>query len=485
MKNHEAPLHAQAQLKLSPERLDKEIELFPSSEIVWERIKCLASLARAINPDFGQNLRFVKRAPLDTDERNAVSFDIFLTHSSERELSYKDSQGRIHSSKVKDRDISLEQALRQVLPAEVVDHEMGLIRNAPAHGFASGADAAIQNAFIKGHISLNTKIMKEAGETGEELRDVWVTSGPYAISDTQFMTHANVARWVWMAPDARESADNDRIPSAVNSIRRDVLRLRELLNKSFAHSSKEDKAEVVERIARLNSNRNARPSFEEVFDHSWVGYSLARRNGEGWTKFLTEKAHCDPNGHYAGQTPLVIALAQDDASSLKVLMGKGLSANLLLSEFPALYDYKIQRQLNDREERVISLLMYTTVIGAKKCAEALLENGAEPNFLTDQGSSPLHEAAYKGDFAMVRLLKEKGADFLLKNNEGLTADKYVPEGKDYNSLYEFIEKTIEKTIEEAKEEQMEILKKALNARRTTTDNGKTVCTVIKSPSPMN
>jgi hypothetical protein len=422
--NSHLPLHEQAQLFLSPERLDRELELFPAREVVWERILCLASLARAIDPTLGRNLRFAKRAPLEIESRNAVDFDIVFTQSQDRTPSLADTEARRRSPLAADRDVSFEDALRRVLPAEVVDHELRLIAGGPAEGFASGTAAAIQEAFIKGHISIHSEEIVR--EDADAEREVWVTSDPYAVSDTQFMRHATVARWVWMAKNAHESAADSRISPAVNAIRQDVLRVREILNRSFAHVNTDEKAEVVDAIARLNLNRNARPSFEDAFDHSWVGYALARRNGEGWSDFLIEKARCNPNGHYAGETPVVIAIAQDDGISLKSILGAGISPSAMLNRFPEVYDAATQKSLEGREEVSIPLVLYATVIQAKKAVRALLQAGATADITSDRGSFPLMEAAYRVDTPMVRTLLEEGANPFFEDADGYTADAYVP-----------------------------------------------------------
>ena len=440
------PLYAQAKFDLSPERLDKEVELFPAWEVVWQRMLCLASLARTIDPTLPPYLRFVKKAPLDPNQRNNVDFEIIMSHEAGGPSDYSlDTYERLKSLSLDRADVSLASALRRVLPSEVVDHELKLIQHAPSHGLLSGSAYAIQEAFLQGYISLSSKPIEEKNDQGqsEKTDQVWVSSGAVKVSEFAFLEHATVARWAWMSPTFKHELPKKDLTSAaevspsIKAIREDVLALRDLLKKPFKITTGEEKKIVVESIRRLNQHKSLRPSFEEAFDHSWVGYALAHRNGEGWTSFLIDEAKCKPTATYAEQTPAVIAIGQDDGKSLGVLLEKKMVVpNAFMSDFPHLFTSKVQSELNSRNERHISLYMFATLLEAKESMKTLFKYGADPDLSTDQGAFPLMEAAYRSKTDLVRLLLSHGANPLKENHNGDTAELFVDPSDDvtYNII---------------------------------------------------
>lgn len=59
---------------------------------------------------------------------------------------------------------------------------------------------------------------------------------------------------------------------------------------------------------------------------------------------------------------------------------------------------------------------------SEELIEILLQAGADPNIPTNRGNTPLHTAAYQGHLKVVMLLLANGANPLLKNDEGETAE---------------------------------------------------------------
>ena len=60
-------------------------------------------------------------------------------------------------------------------------------------------------------------------------------------------------------------------------------------------------------------------------------------------------------------------------------------------------------------------LIEVTSTGDVDTLEQLLQGGADVRFQTEQGTTALHQAAFIGSLAMVRLLYEAGADVNAKN----------------------------------------------------------------------
>jgi len=57
-------------------------------------------------------------------------------------------------------------------------------------------------------------------------------------------------------------------------------------------------------------------------------------------------------------------------------------------------------------------------VGDAERVKELLKKGADPNTQDEAGNTPLHWAAYKGHFDIVRLLLEHGADPNIQNKDG-------------------------------------------------------------------
>jgi ankyrin repeat protein len=69
----------------------------------------------------------------------------------------------------------------------------------------------------------------------------------------------------------------------------------------------------------------------------------------------------------------------------------------------------------------------------------LLDGGAKPNFLSELGGTPLHEAAAGASAAMVQLLLDRGTDPAIRSKPGVTALELAREFKNTAAI-EVLEK---------------------------------------------
>lgn len=88
-----------------------------------------------------------------------------------------------------------------------------------------------------------------------------------------------------------------------------------------------------------------------------------------------------------------------------------------------------------------SPLSTAAAFGKTEVALALIDAGAEINFVKDDGATPLHIAAFFCHTEIVKLLLKNGADKNIKNKEGLTALQTVTiPFKDVKGIYDYFEK---------------------------------------------
>ena len=94
----------------------------------------------------------------------------------------------------------------------------------------------------------------------------------------------------------------------------------------------------------------------------------------------------------------------------------------IVGDYQGLANHIIENKsiLYSRDKHGRPLLYIAARNGHYKVCEILLEYGADVNFPTDKGSTPLHAASYHGHEDIINLLISYGADINIKNEFGLT-----------------------------------------------------------------
>jgi ankyrin repeat protein len=104
-----------------------------------------------------------------------------------------------------------------------------------------------------------------------------------------------------------------------------------------------------------------------------------------------------------GFTPIVIAARNGYLEIVQYLMDHGA---------------EMDKRDNSRKK---SALLAAAFKSQNEVAEYLLAHGADINAQAINGFTPLHDAAWVGDYQLVKLLVERGARTDIKNNDGQTA----------------------------------------------------------------
>ena len=86
-----------------------------------------------------------------------------------------------------------------------------------------------------------------------------------------------------------------------------------------------------------------------------------------------------------------------------------------LSEFKSLVIQCDSKSLNTFKTSGYTLLQKCATGNLDLFADILLSEGVDPNFCTDESSSPVHLAAFRGNAAVLKVLKTYNADFTVVN----------------------------------------------------------------------
>jgi len=102
--------------------------------------------------------------------------------------------------------------------------------------------------------------------------------------------------------------------------------------------------------------------------------------------------------------------------------------------------------VNIRNEKGMTALMYAAANGQKEVMKTLLAEGAKINVKNIHGMTALMYAAFNGQKETVKMLLAEGADAGIKNNYGYTAFMLAEEGEHYQVLNLFGTEKIEKEL---------------------------------------
>jgi len=141
-----------------------------------------------------------------------------------------------------------------------------------------------------------------------------------------------------------------------------------------------------------------------------------RNNLEELKKGITEGL--DVNANLFGWTPLHKAAIFGNGDCVELLLNAG-------------------ARPDEKSKYGITPLQLASQNGTStKAIQALLRYGADVNIFDKENNTPLHMAARNsgGHGGCVQALLQGGADYILQNNEGKTAEDLTPEGNKKNVL---------------------------------------------------
>jgi len=120
---------------------------------------------------------------------------------------------------------------------------------------------------------------------------------------------------------------------------------------------------------------------------------------------------------------------------LQEYLKKNPELDLLKMKDPRFYTLIHIGALNNQPKLCEILFTY---IKAQNVSEAKIRSWV--NSKTDEGFTPIHFASFKGNMEIVKLLESHGADFAIKNNQGLSVIHIAAQGDQPVSLAYFREK---------------------------------------------
>lgn len=85
-------------------------------------------------------------------------------------------------------------------------------------------------------------------------------------------------------------------------------------------------------------------------------------------------------------------------------------------------DYDLNQIVQKNGQRLLHL---ATKYGSETAFLYLLDTNIDINITDDDGNTPAHYAIFYGQPKILELLKEVGADFSKKNNDGYTLERYI------------------------------------------------------------
>lgn len=122
----------------------------------------------------------------------------------------------------------------------------------------------------------------------------------------------------------------------------------------------------------------------------------------------------------------------------------GLHEAVITGDIDAILQHiKVGSNLNEKESTVgSSPLITASTFGQTEIALALIDGGADVNFINSEGSTPLHAAAFFCQTEIVEALIKNGVDKTIRNNAGSTAlDSVIGPFEEVKAIYDYFERT--------------------------------------------
>lgn len=371
-------------------------ELFNDDEAVYNEIVKLASLVQLVDPSLPSNFRLFRRALTDSPSVG-IDAKVLLT---------KDIRPDLENGLQDSSPVDLLNVVSEKLSPALVNRLQKAMSN---------PDFGLQNAFSAaakaGKIAL-TKNKLNADEDMSLYSSSAQKAPELAFSEDPFLMQMAIL----LAEDGKIDLKKE---GPAQELLGKMLSIRQALRQDVSTLSVPKIKEVIETINSLPKERGY-PYFEQKMGHGFIAYSVLS-GGQGWAPVLLSNGghNINPHTSYLGASPIVAAIAKDDAVSVKALLENGVSSNTLLQTLPLIFDKKEQLEIQKKLTAQSSLLGFASVVGSNQSVSLLIKNGADITLQNNNGETPLMSAVKYEHEKTARVLLDAGFDFEFKNKNGL------------------------------------------------------------------
>ena len=366
----------------------KAPSLVADAEIAFDQILQLASLARALDPSLPPSLRFFQRGPSDAAERAGTPGRVVLTF---------DERDSMENGLQDSHAIDLFEALDRVLPPLLSSALRERVEAA-----VPGPAGAVAQAFAAVHKT--GRVLLDMQPTNDD--GVSISMSPplrpaaLAFRDDPFLS--DVAAVALVRPRIAGEEDPafdfvNALNSARNALGEDVTRL-----------SVPRVQQVIATIRSLDG-KHGESSYEERSHQGWIAYSLLA-GGKGWTRPLLAgdtRGSISPYTAFRGVSPVVAALAANDAPAVQALLDAGVSPHAVLAEAPPVFAPDVQAHVRAETGNYAPLTVFGAACGSTEAVARLVQAGADPSLRNGAGESGLDVALRSRNDALVRVLTAK------------------------------------------------------------------------------
>ncbi|KAK6348028.1 hypothetical protein TWF718_005849 [Orbilia javanica] len=265
-----------------------------------------------------------------------------------------------------------------------------------------------------------------------------IIGGRYSnlILETLRSGHENVAREI-LRPDAnclqKIAVPEDQYRQALEDLLHEGRSLRigsQTLLSYAAENGKWGWVEVLLATGKVDADSGRMYHIDSGWDiRSPLSYAAEYGNFRAAKLFLDMGAEVD--GGYTSQTPLAHAASAGHEAIVRLLLERGAEVDgghtsqtplvyAASSRHKAIIDLLLERGAKTEVTGGDSALLYAVRARRLDITQALLQNGANPNYLDTHGQSPLWYAALNNSQKIAKILLEHGADVDFKNSSGTT-----------------------------------------------------------------